>query len=141
MTSVLENEYMEPDRPYSQNELKFNRERLRRDLRLSKHRAYHERCQHHYLVRVNGRKEREMIETKSEDVGNCSVCWTLSKTQRNLKGRAEDLVDHYTQTFETPIKILTYELNDVESTFYIWLYVDTQERRGDRDRRRFRERQ
>ena len=110
MTSILESEYVEATRPYSQNELKFNREKLQRDFRLSKSRALHSRCKHFYLVRVNGRKEREMIETNSNDVGNCSVCWKLNKTPSYLKDRALDLVHYYTEQFEEEPKFLNFKL-------------------------------
>ena len=128
MTSILENDYVEASRPYSQHELEYNKEKLYRDLRLSKHRACHARCGHHYLVRVNGRKEREMIETKSDDVGNCSVCWTLSKTPGYLKNKAQDIAYHYTDKFGEDTEFLTYENNDLEATFYVWLYLDNQEK-------------
>jgi len=132
MTSVLEKEYIEPTRPYSRNELNFNREKLYKDLRLGKHTASHDRCRHHYRVRTNGRKEKEMLAMKNNDVGNCSVCWTLSKTPGFLKDRAEELVEHYTETFEEDHKLLEYDTLDLETTFYKWLYLDNQDRDGNK---------
>ena len=128
-SSILESEYVDPTRPYSQNELIYNRERLYRSFRLSKTKAQHQRCNHFYLVRANGRKEREMIETESNDVGNCSVCWKLSKTPGYLKDRAVDLTEHYSQCFACEPAILTYRLVDLEETYYKWLYEDQQQRR------------
>ena len=124
MNSVLESDYVEPTRPYSQDELSFNREKLRKFFRLSNSRVSHQRCRHFYLVRTNGRKEREMIETNSSDVGNCSVCWRINKTPPYLKDRAIDLVHKYCEFFDEDPTILTYRLNDIEDVFYKWLYED-----------------
>ena len=66
-TSILETPYVKPERPYSQNELKYNRDRLYRNLRLSSIRAEHDECKHFYLVRKNGRKEKEIIEKNSNN--------------------------------------------------------------------------
>lgn len=128
-SSILESEYVEPTRPYSQHELMYNRERLYKNFRLSKNKAHHQRCNHFYLVRANGRKEREMIENECSDVGNCSVCWKISKTPPYLKDRALDLVHHYSNMFEDERPLLSYKLNDLEETFYKWLYEDQQYRR------------
>jgi len=128
-SSILESEYVEPTRPYSQNEIKYNRERLYRNFRLGKNKAHHQRCDHFYLVRVNGRKEREMIESDCADVGNCSVCWKISKTPNYLKDRALDLVHHYGRCFEDNPETLSYRTLDLEETFYKWLYEDQQHRR------------
>jgi hypothetical protein len=129
-SSILESEYVEPNRPYSQNELKYNRERLYRNFRLGKNKAHHQRCDHFYLVRVNGRKEREMIETDCSDVGNCSVCWKISKTpSSSLKNRAMDRVHNYGRCFEDDPETLSYRTLDLEETFYKWLYEDQQQYR------------
>lgn len=129
MTSILESEYVEPTRPYSQKELVDRRERLYRNFRLGDHIARHQRSGYFYRVRVNGRKEREMIETERDDVGNCSVSWKLSKTPSHLRDRALDLVEHYSECFDREPTILTYRLMDLEERFYKWLYEDQQHRR------------
>lgn len=128
MTSILESEYIEPTRPYSQNELGFNRDKLFRNLRLGRYKARHKRCNHFYLVRSNGRKEREIIETKNDDVGNCSVCWKLSKTPSYLREKAQGLIQQYTERFAFERPFLTYERNDLENVFYQWLYEDQHDR-------------
>ena len=123
MTSVLENEYIEPTRPYSQNELKDLRMRLYRKLRLSKHIAYHSYCKHFYRVKKNGRKEKEIIDKKSNNVGNCSVCWKLSRTNRHLLITARDVVSAYNEEYWKEEKnYLTYSNLDLERVFYTWLY-------------------
>ena len=129
MTSILEKEYDDPTRPYSQKELADRRERLYRNFRLGKHIVWHQRTGYFYRVRAGGRKEREMVETKSDDVGNCSVSWKLSKTPNYLKDRALDLVEQYTECFQEEPEILSYRLVDLEETFYRWLYEDQEQRR------------
>ena len=129
MTSILERDYVEPTRPYSQKELADRRQKLYRDFRLGKYTVRHQKSGYFYIVRANGRKEREMIETNCDDVGNCSVSWKLSKTPNYLKDRAMDLVDNYTEYFDTEPNILTYRLVNIEETFYKWLYEDQEQRR------------
>ena len=122
MTSVLESKYVEATRPYSQDELKHMRQKLYRKLRLGKTVARHQQqCDHFYLVKQNGRKEKEMHENKN--VGNCSVCWKLGKTPNHLRNRARNLVCAYSDTFlQEPT--LTYTNVDMETAYYSWLYED-----------------
>jgi hypothetical protein len=123
MTSVLESEYVEQTRPYSQNELDDMRNNLYRQLRLGKEKAYHTKCKHFYVVKENGKKEKEIKENNG-DIGNCSVCWKLSKTHNKLKDKAYDLVDIYTLEFYNEPERTTYYLNDIENVFYKWLYLE-----------------
>lgn len=123
-TSILEQEYIEPDRPYSQRELQYNRNRVFRSLRIGKTRAHHKRCDHFYYVKENGRKEKEIKETKNEDVGNCSVCWKFNKTPRRVKARARNLINSYCSQFYDPPKYMSYETSDLETIFYKWLYEE-----------------
>jgi hypothetical protein len=123
-TSILEQEYLTPDRPYSQRELQYNREKVLRTLRIGKVRAYHQKCDHFYYVKENGRKENEIKEAKSGDVGNCSVCWKFNKTSRQLKQRVRKLINSYCLScFDQPT-CLTYENVDLETVFYRWLYEE-----------------
>lgn len=124
MTSVLETKYVEPTRPYSNNELIFMREKLYKTFRLGKTRAHHRRCDHFYLVKENGRKEKEIIENKSNDTGNCSLCWKLTKTPRHLKEAAKGLINIYSREFYEESKSLTYDKLDIETSFYKWLYEE-----------------
>ena len=123
-SSVLEKDYVEADRPYSKKELQFIRTSNRRTLRLGKVRAEHSKCGHFYLTKYNGRKEKEILETKSNDTGNCSVCWKLSKTQRHLRNAANSLVNYHNANFENEPEYLTYELVEGEADFYTWLYAE-----------------
>ncbi len=123
-TSILEQEYIEPERPYSQRELQYNREKMFRTLRIGTVRAHHKKCDHFYCVKEHGRKEKEIKDANSGDVGNCSVCWKFNKTPRNLKTRARSLLNSYgSRYFETP-SYLTYDDVDMENIFYKWLYEE-----------------
>lgn len=122
MTSILESEYSEPNRPYSQNELRDMRFSLFRRLRLGKERAFHKKCNHFYYVKENSKKEKE-IKNNSDDIGNCSVCWSVSKTPNNLKDKAYNLSNAYMSQFESEPNFLTYDLCDLEDVFYKWLYT------------------
>ena len=68
-TSILDQEYLEQNRPYSQRELQYNRSKIFKALRVGKTRANHNKCGHFYFVKENGRKEKEIKEAKSEYVG------------------------------------------------------------------------
>ena len=134
MTTLLESKYVEPTRPYSQDELKQARQKLYRNLRLGKMMAHHRRCNHFYLAKQNGRKEKEMREQNSNDVGNCSVCWKIGKTPDNLRDRARGLVQAYCDAFYKEPKYLNYDKVDLENVYYRWLYEDLSD--GDRNRDR-----
>jgi hypothetical protein len=125
MASVLELGYSKPTRPYSQNELTDNRTRTRRHLKLGEHFAHHSRCQHYYLARVNGRKEKDILEAGTgTDVGNCSVCWKVSRTPHELREIAYDLIQSYSETFFQEPENLTYSKVELELAFYKWLYLE-----------------
>lgn len=123
-TSILEQDYVEPERPYSLKELADTRTHAYRSLRLGHTKANHRRCGHFYLVKENGRKEKEMREQGSNDIGNCSVCWKLNKTERHLRLKVRNLVQTYTDAFYNEPKYLTYDNLDLETVFYKWLYED-----------------
>ena len=123
MTSILEADYVEPNRPYSQKELSYIRDRLYNDLRLGDVKAHHKNCKHFYIVKKHSRKEKDITEQKNDDIGNCSVCWKINKTPRYLQDRADSLVNDYTKYFSTNPTYLTYDLVDLESCFYKWLML------------------
>jgi hypothetical protein len=123
-TSIIELDYNEPNRPYSQRELTYMKEILFKSLRLGENRADHKKCDHFYFVKENGRKEKEMLESKDTDIGNCSVCWKLNKTPRNLKNTANNLVDSYCNEFYDKSVIVTHKNVSMEIAYYKWLYED-----------------
>jgi hypothetical protein len=125
--SVLESEYIKQSRPYSQNELKYLRDNLYRNLRLCNKILRHTKCRHFYYVKENSRKDKEMIEkNKCENVGNCSVCWKLNKTRESLIDKAEYLVEMYCSSFYKEPEKYTYDLLDLETVFYKWLYYENE---------------
>jgi hypothetical protein len=120
--SILEQDYIEPTRPYSQKELRYNRNKLLRALKVGKIRASHSKCNHFYNVKEYGRKEQEIKDNGTNDVGNCSVCWKYNKTPRYLRDRVDNLIHSYTSNFYKPQDILSYEKLDIELSYYKWLY-------------------
>jgi hypothetical protein len=132
MTSVLESSYIRPSRPYSINELNDTRENFIKKINLSSTKAFHKNCGHFYFVKENGRKEKELSEN-NDNVGNCSCCWKLNKTPKNLQKNAEDLVNIYSLKFNSQQPGLTYDLLDIEISFYKWLYVERYEKKFGRN--------
>ena len=110
--------------PYSQRELQCNRNKVFRTMRIGVTRAHHKRCDHFYFVKERGRKEKEIKEANSEDVGNCSVCWKFNKTPRHLKTKARGLIDLFGTRLLKPPPYLTYDDVDLETIFYTWLYEE-----------------
>ena len=121
--SILDSNYIEPTRPYSQNELSDMRAHLYRQLKLGKEKAYHHKCKHLYIVKENSKKEKE-IKENSEDIGNCSVCWKISKTPNNIRNKAYDLIKAYNSEFSSDPEFVNYNLYDLENIYYRWLYLD-----------------
>jgi hypothetical protein len=126
--SIINREYLAPTRPYSQDELKENRENICRKLYLGNNLIKHTRCGHSYLVKKGGKKDKEFIETKNPDCGNCSVCWKIknikNKRQRNT---AEDMADLYCKMWENHVEDETpswHEKNDIFEVFYTWLCME-----------------
>lgn len=120
LEKILNDGVFNPNRPYSENELNYHREKLYRDLHMGPLTASHERCGHFYRVKNNGKKHKEIEQTKSCDVGNCSVCWKIHNTPRHLQEIAYGLV----QTFQN-LEDNDFDDQDklnVEISFYTWLY-------------------
>ena len=123
--SVLETSYVEPDRPFSQKELKYLRDNLSTRMRLNNSiRCHHKKCNHFYLVKQNGRKEKEILDTKSQDVGNCSICWKLKRTPEYLCPTAKDILSIYYNNFYIEPKLLSHGIVHIENVFYTWLYEE-----------------
>lgn len=112
-------------RPYSQLELKDLRQKMFRDFRLSRKVTWHKACKHFYFVKHNGKKEKEIIEQKSQDVGNCSVCWKLKQTLDCDYVTIGAFVTLYYDIFKEPddsTESLTIDKVNFEYDFYSWLY-------------------
>lgn len=122
MLSILEKDYIPQLRPYSQDELKNMQTTLYKTLRIGDVFANHESCGHFYRVKNNGRKEKEIKESSSVNCGNCSVCWKFKNTPKNIQNIASDMIKSYCNDFGKDNFYLTYDLIDLESVFYQWLY-------------------
>jgi hypothetical protein len=122
ITTILENGYIKPARPYSQNELLLMKNKAFNTIRIGKTRAYHTRCGHFYYVKQNGRKEKEIKQSSSTDCGNCSVCWKINKTPNHLHKTVRELIEEYTKKMYDEPKYLTYENINLLITFKKWLY-------------------
>lgn len=122
-TSVLEKQYLAPDRPFSQKELNDTRNNNKRRLRLGEVMAEHSKCKHKYLTKQNGRKEKEIKETGNH--GNCSVCWKVSKTPRHLRTIANRLINHYYNLLDEDLSYITFDLVETEADYYQWLYGES----------------
>ena len=124
--SVLEIEHEQQERPYSQDELLHIRNSFYQRLRLSDTIAQHKNCNHSYKVKENGKKFNQIIETNNSECGNCSVCWKLKRTPKNLKKSAEDLVFFFQETFDENCnkEYITFDNLFLEQDFYNWLYKE-----------------
>jgi hypothetical protein len=123
MVNILESTYVYQTRPYSQNELKNIRLNLFQNLKIGNLMAHH-RCGHIYFVKQNGKKEKEMLEKKSKNVGKCSVCWKISKTPVELRIKACNLADEYYNVFNQNTDFFSYRKVELENSFYKWLYTE-----------------
>jgi len=118
MSSILEIQYVPPNRPYSSLELYDLKEKLYKNLKLNKTLFAHHDCGHFYLVRLYGKKEKDIVSFNKH--GNCSVCWKLKNTRSDIIHLAQELVHSYCNRFNDPI---SFQRLDLESVFYKWLYL------------------
>lgn len=130
--SVLESDYIPPTRPYSQKELQDMRQKMFDRLHIGTQMIKHPDTGYFYYAKKGGRKERESKEHNSENIGNCSVTWKLSRTPNSLKHIAQNMVDEYCESFKDTPKRLTYYLVDLECVFYTWLYEEFNQSRKHR---------
>ena len=125
--SIIEKEPIKHDRPYSQRELKMNRDKVFKTLRIGIIQTQHKKCSHFYYVKENGRKEKEIKNSTingpdKENDSHCSVCWKFSKTPIEIKSKARKLISSYCNEFCIPLSYLTYKNTELEIEFYKWLY-------------------
>ena len=98
---------------------------LYKNINLGNNRICHTKCNHFYYVKKNSRKEKELKEkNRNENIGNCSVCWKLSKTPKYLKDNANEMVRYYCKSFYDDNENYSYDLFDLENVFYRWLYQE-----------------
>lgn len=120
--NFLDLEYKIQNRPYSDNELKYNQSELYQKLNIGNKWCFHDKCGHIYKVKKNSKKEKEIITTDKMDVGNCSVCWKVNKTPNNYKDKALDVIKEFNEIFFHNNETLDYDSIFIERIFYNWLY-------------------
>jgi hypothetical protein len=113
----------EQTRPYSQDELNFERNRFFSKNRISEVLCTHNKCKHQYRVKENGKKYQEITQSGKEDCGNCSVCWKLRKTPNELVPQIDDLIEEFYQEFyDNKDSTISFNTLNLEIDFYNWLY-------------------
>ncbi len=121
--SILHTVWTEPDRPYSQNELRTLEKELNTKLQLDTIGVRHQECGHAYLIKKNGVRSKEIRENYPNDiypdVGNCSVCWKKSKTPRELLPLANEFISLVLEYENSPRTFYTFMIKTI---FYTWLY-------------------
>jgi hypothetical protein len=122
-TSVLEKTSSNEGRPYSRKELELLHKNLLRKMRIGSVYVSHPECGHGYYCKAGGRKEKDVTESKGQNIGNCSVCWKFNRTPKRLKNAAKDLINYYSnrspESYNSPSVYFSIEL---ETDFYTWLY-------------------
>ncbi len=118
--SVLNTEWTPPDRPYSQNELKDMEMVFKRHLQLSDISVHHPECGHSYLIKKNGLRYKKILEDPN-DIGNCSMCWKLSRTPKGLKEKVWEFIE----LNKPEDRRRTFFHFSVFKIFYTWLYDET----------------
>lgn len=126
--SILHTEWVPANRPYSQNELQFLEERLFNKLQIVDLLVQHSDCGHCYRIKKNGVRYKKMVEdecvdnSNPPDIGNCSVCWKISKTPRELGTLVDEFLELHNNFLENERK--TYFSYLVNKLFYTWLYKE-----------------
>jgi hypothetical protein len=130
--SVLHTEWVEPDRPYSQKELQYLDDKLATDLQIDDLYVKHKDCEHCYRVKKNGIRYKKLLEyneSTSEnpeeipDIGNCSVCWKIRKTPRELHSLVYEFISFHNNELENSRK--SYSSYLIKYVFYTWLYNES----------------
>ena len=126
-TTVLDENYEKPTRPFSQKELQSIRADYMRNLKLSNEMVFHSKSKYKYYVKKWGNKEKTIIENRNnevedynKDIGNCSVSWKIAKTHPRNKKYVRSICDDYAQHAEN--ERLTHYDVELFRIFYTWLY-------------------
>jgi len=132
MEQLLTKQLPAADRPYSQDELADIRQRNLERLNIGSTMVYHPNSGYFYLAKSGGKKEAAVLSGEVLEDGCCSVCWKLRKTPSELRDIANTMIDEFILRFEKKPEKWTRELIHLENTFYKWLYIDFDRKRGDR---------
>jgi hypothetical protein len=132
MEQLLTKQLPPADRPYSQHELADIRQRNLERLNIGSTMVYHPNSGYFYLAKAGGKKEAAVLSGETLEDGCCSVCWKLRKTPSELRELANNMIDEFILRFEKKPEKWTRELIHLENTYYKWLYIDFDRKRGDR---------
>jgi hypothetical protein len=132
MEQLLTKQLPAADRPYSQHELADIRQRNLDRLNIGSTMVYHPNSGYFYLAKSGGKKEAAVLSGEVLEEGCCSVCWKLRKTPSELRDIANNMIDEFILRFEKKPEKWTRELIHLENTYYKWLYIDFDRKRGDR---------
>ena len=132
MEQLLTKQLPPADRPYSQDELADIRQRNLDRLNIGSTMVYHPKSGYFYLAKAGGKKEAAVLSGEVLEEGCCSVCWKLRKTPSELRELANNMIDEFILRFEKKPEKWTRELIHLENTYYKWLYLDFDRKRGER---------
>jgi hypothetical protein len=129
---ILDCEYSEPMRPFSQKELEEMIANLKETLKLSEHKLRYKQNNYVYYAKKYGKKEKKIIENKENgildynlDIFGCSIEWQLKKTPNKYKDIANDIIEAYMDFEHNPPKKLSYFNIEIFRMFYSWVYLKT----------------
>ena len=132
MEQLLTKQLPAADRPYSQDELADIRQRNLDRLNIGSTMVYHPNSGYFYLAKSGGKKEAAVLSGEVLEDGCCSVCWKLRKTPSELREIANTMIDEFILRFEKKPEKWTRELIHLENTYYKWLYIDFDRKKGER---------
>ena len=126
---ILDSEFCDPERPYSQKELTDMMFNLKKKLKLSNEKLLYTNNNYIYYAKKYGKKEKQVIENKNnniknynENIGGCSVEWKLRKTPKKFLYVANDIIDAYMDFEHNSPEKLSYFNIEIFRMFYSWLY-------------------
>jgi len=127
---ILDCEYTNPDRPYSQQELKEIIKNIKKKMKLSEQKLIYTKDNYTYHPKKYGKKEKQVLENKKNNIPNynenifgCSIEWQLRKTPREYQHVAEDIIEAYMDFEYNPPEKLSYFNVEIFRMFYSWLYL------------------
>lgn len=127
---ILQCEYSEPERPYSQQELEDSIGEIKKRLKLSDQKLKYTRNNYVYYAKKYGKKEKQCIENQqngieypNENISGCSVEWQLRKTPDEYYNVAQDIIEAYMDYEHNPPEKLSYFNVEIFRMFYSWLYL------------------
>ena len=127
---ILDSEYSEPTRPYSQQELEEMIENVKKKLKLSDVKLEYTRNNYIYYTKKYGKKEKQCLENQkngieypNRNISGCSIEWQLRQTPEEYYHIAEDIIDAYMDYEHNPPEKISYFNVEIFRMFYSWLYV------------------